>query len=593
VKLDDFRIILVDSEYTPRRGELPDVICGVAKDVRSGETWRVWRDECRARRIAPYPHDRDTIVVGFNVMSELITHLALGWPLPARAICLMGEFRVISNRDFGKHAKVPAFGLVDALHHFGLTRLIPVDKAGWQDRCIRGDSFDSADDREGLLAYCEQDVIATEGLWRILRSRLELGKALWRGAWAACNARMYAAGIPMDVPVYEQLVEQLPAIKSRMKDSIADYGVFTKRGNFSHALFGDWLTVRHRTWPTTTKAGLWDTTEATWKAMSVVIPEVKRLAEVMLTHQKLKTALNFNVGSDGRSRPRIIPWAAKSGRSAWGNCIFGAPVWLRGLIRPAPGVGLAYLDYSAQEFLISGVLARDPQILEDYCTGDPYLTRAKLAGFAPGHATKHTHRMIRELFKTASLASAYGQTAAGLATKLQVSEAHATRVLDQIKQAYGVRERYFEAQIAAARLSGWIRTPASHFRMRLFPRTSENLLRNWPVQSVATDILMAAGPLIQSRGVKLLMTVHDACVIEAPIEDLDDAIETARQAMIDASIRVLGVPLRVGVSKTIFPDRYLDERELEARQQGTDMWTRVMKWLAETSVSTTLVESKA
>src|SRR5262249_31788627 len=243
---------------------------------------------------------------------------------------------------------------------------------------------------------------------------------------------------------------------------------------------------------------------------------------------------------------------------------------------------LAYIDYSAQEFLISGVLAKDPAIFADYASGDPYLTRAKLAGFAPANATKASHRPVRDIFKVASLATAYGQTSDSLAIKLQVSNAVAVQVLDQIKQSYSVRERYFDNHVSAALLSGWVRTPASHFRMRISSRTSENLLRNWNVQATGVDVLMAAGPLIQKAGVNLLMTVHDAALIEAPVEDLEEAVEATSQAMREASRRVLGVELRVGVVRTLAPDRYLDERELEIRRQGgVDTWIRVMRWLGE------------
>ena len=171
MNLDEFQVILVDSEYTPRNGDLPDVLCLVAKNLQTGQVWRVWRDECRARRTAPYPCDDGALIVAYNAMSELVTHLSLGWPLPQRTICLMAEYRVLSNRDFGKHSRVPAFGLVDALHRFNLTHLAPGDKGGWQQRCIRGDSFAAPEDRAGLLNYCEQDVNAGEVLWNVIRPR--------------------------------------------------------------------------------------------------------------------------------------------------------------------------------------------------------------------------------------------------------------------------------------------------------------------------------------------------------------------------------------------------------------------------------------
>lgn len=41
--------------------------------------------------------------------------------------------------------------------------------------------------------------------------------------------------------------------------------------------------------------------------------------------------------------------------------IFGPAVWLRGLIRPEPGFGVAYIDWSQQKFGIAAAL--DPLML--------------------------------------------------------------------------------------------------------------------------------------------------------------------------------------------------------------------------------------
>jgi DNA polymerase family A len=591
VKLDDRQIIFSDSEYTPRNGDLPKVICVVSKNLATGEVWRTWREECYARPAAPYPCDDSAILVSFNAMAELVTHLSLGWLLPPLVIDLMAEYRRLTNKDFGKHSRVPAFSLVDALHRFNLTHLVPVDKSRWQQRCIDGDTFESPEDRVGLLNYCEQDVLSTEGLWNAMRPHIEheLPQALWRGAWVRTNAVMHALGIPIDVPEYRRIVEHLPAIKRRMIEDVADYGVYDIRGKFTHQKLKSWLDARGYHWPVTRTTGRLDMRDETWRDMKTAIPEISRLAEVVLNQSKLKNSLDFSVGSDGRSRPGLIPFAAKSGRTAWKRCVFGAPVWARGVIRPVPGTGLIYLDYSAEEFLISGVLSKDPAILSDYRTGDPYLYRAKLAGFAPPDATKASHRSVRDVFKVASLATAYGQTAEALAVRLQVPVPTAVRVLDQIQKSYHVRERYFDKHVSEALLGGWVRTPASHFRMQLSERTSTNLLRNWNVQATGVDVLMMAGPLIQNAGIKLLMTVHDAALVECRIEDLDDVEEAARDAMVEASRRVLGVELRVGAARTVAPDRYLDEREVEVRRQGeVDMWTRVQGWLDEEETATVI-----
>ena len=51
--------------------------------------------------------------------------------------------------------------------------------------------------------------------------------------------------------------------------------------------------------------------------------------------------------------------------------IFGPSTWSRGLIRPSLGMGLAYIDWSTQEFGIAAALSGDAAIIAAYESGDP------------------------------------------------------------------------------------------------------------------------------------------------------------------------------------------------------------------------------
>ena len=102
-------------------------------------------------------------------------------------------------------------------------------------------------------------------------------------------------------------------------------------------------------------------------------------------------------------------------RSRTGRCqpsntkyIFGPSVWLRSLIQPPPGCGLAYIDWCQQEHGIAAVLSGDGAMQAAYLSGDPYLEFAKQAGAVPADATKQSHERERELFKQCVLAVAYG-----------------------------------------------------------------------------------------------------------------------------------------------------------------------------------------
>jgi len=103
-------------------------------------------------------------------------------------------------------------------------------------------------------------------------------------------------------------------------------------------------------------------------------------------------------GKDGHNRTLLSAFRARTSRNQPSNSrfIFGPSVWLRGLIKPPPGYGIAYIDWSQQEFGIAAALSGDQMIMEAYRSGDPYLSFAKQANAAPPDATKATHGAVRE-----------------------------------------------------------------------------------------------------------------------------------------------------------------------------------------------------
>ena len=57
------------SEDAKRSGELPRPISGVFKELRTGQTWRVWRDEFGAE--PPFPFGPDTLFVAYYASAEV------------------------------------------------------------------------------------------------------------------------------------------------------------------------------------------------------------------------------------------------------------------------------------------------------------------------------------------------------------------------------------------------------------------------------------------------------------------------------------------------------------------------------------------
>jgi hypothetical protein len=91
-------------------------------------------------------------------------------------------------------------------------------------------------------------------------------------------------------------------------------------------------------------------------------------------------------------------------------------------------------------------------------------------------------------------------------------------------------------------------------------------------------MLRLACILATERGITVCAPVHDAILIEAPIEMLESAVSETQRAMAEASELVLsGFTLRSDEKLIYYPDRYEDER-------GAEMWKLVWEILEELSL---------
>jgi hypothetical protein len=98
-------------------------------------------------------------------------------------------------------------------------------------------------------------------------------------------------------------------------------------------------------------------------------------------------------------------------------------------------------------------------------------------------------------------------------------------------------------------------------------------LRNFPMQANGSEMLRIACCKAIQKGIRICASVHDAILIEAPLNELDNAIETTRKSMAEASDAVLnGYRLRTDVEIIRYPNRYMDEK-------GSLMWEKVQNIL--------------
>jgi DNA polymerase I len=581
--LSDFeQVIFNDFEFATKPGEHPDVVCLGWHEWPSGQTYRLWRDQLDTA--PPYRIDANVLHVHFVSNAELGCHLSLGWPLPAKVLDLNPVFRRITN---GR--KVPeGRGLHGALAYFELPPSFDSKrKAELQKRIARGWPF-TAEEREEILRYVTSDVDAMVSLLPRMLPLIDLDIALHHGEFVASLARMEHAGVPIDMEVFPLLADESAwrYVRDSMVPTIdAAYGVYAKGPDgdwhFSMERFEQYLNrVGITGWPRTAEGKL-STKRKVFENMTKGLPQLEGLRQLRHARDKMRK-IKLAVGSDGRNRTVLWPFKSKTSRtqpkaSQW---IFSPAVWLRSLIKPGPGQAVAYVDYSSMEFMIAASLSGDPVMIEFYRSGDPYLSFAKRVGTAPKDATKKTHEPLRDRYKTGLLAIQYSVQTETLAGRLGISSFAAHEMLAQHRQLFAVYWQWAEDWLAHALDTGIMRTVLGWECHTGITEFNGRSIQNFPVQAHGADILRIACVWAARYGIGLRGPIHDAVLIEAPIDRIDADVALMREIMRRASRVVLNpavdgtLELRTDYKIVRYPERYTDPR-------GDAIWADVLQLLAE------------
>ncbi len=566
----------VDFEFHPAHGQegsLPIPVCMVAQELQSGRTLRCWQDELAAMSQAPFPTDSGALFVAYYASAEFECFNQLGWALPVNTLDLFTEFRWLTNGRQLLHGKK----LLGALLYFGLPAITADEKDAWRDLVLRRGPWTDTE-RIGILDYCETDVVALANLYPKMAPLLDWPRALLRGRYMQALAGMETNGLPIDTDMLTKLIQHWPRIQNRLiADIDAEFQVYDGH-TFKAARFAAYLAAQGIPWPTL-PTGRLALDDDTFKDMAEVYPQLSPLRELRSTLSTMRS-LKLPIGVDGRNRCMLSAFRSTTGRNqpSTTRFVFGLSSWLRGLIRPQPGSGLAYIDWSQQEFGIAAALSGDSNMMVAYNSGDPYLAFAKQADAVPQDATKHTHKAEREQFKQCVLAVQYGMGAESLALRIKQPVVRARQLLALHRQTYRTFWTFSDNVLNEAVLGGrlwtsfgWqIHTQATD-EIKLNPRS----LCNFPMQANGAEMLRLACILLTDAGIKVCAPVHDALLIEAPLDQLDAAVAQAQALMREASRAVLnGFELASDAKIVRYPDRYMDER-------GTAMWNNIMVRIGE------------
>ena len=550
----------------------------VAREYHSGRLLRFWSDELVGMTEAPFDVGPDSLFVAYYASAEFGCFLALNWPLPERVLDPFAEFRCLTNGRWLPSGR----GLIGALTYFGLDAIGVEEKTEMRELAMRGGSY-TAEERNALLDYCQSDVDALVRLLPRIAPYFDCeGRVCLRGRYMKAVARIEHAGIPIDVPILEAIRAHWSRIQHLLIAWIDhNYGVYDGT-HFKFDRFADWLRRHAIPWPRT-ESGRLATDDQTFREMAKIHPEVAPLYELRTTLGQLRLK-DLAVGRDGRNRALLSPFGARTGRNTPSSTqfVFGPAVWIRGLIRPRPGYAVAYLDWSAEEFAIGAVLSGDPEMISAYTSGDPYLALGKQAGHIPPDGTKKTHGPIRDMFKTICLGLNYGMGAEALSQRIGRPIEQARHLLRLHRETYPVFWRWSDGAIDHAMTRGSLHTVYG-WTIRCGADANPRSLRNFPIQANGAELLRLACCLATESGVSVVAPVHDALLIEAPMDQIKKHIAITEAAMCKASRYVLdGFEIRVDCKLVAYPDRFMDPR-------GQVMWATVSEILNEAQNSGTNV----
>ncbi|MDO6384701.1 DNA polymerase [Uliginosibacterium sp. 31-12] len=565
---------MIDFEFHSdnRDGSLPVPVAMVELDAITGAVQRYCQDDLRAMLQPPFGVGIDALVVAYMASAEISCFEVLGWTGPCNLVDLYVEFRNITNG-----LPVPAGnGLLGAASYFGLPHMDAGAKDAMRDLILGGGPWTSPEIQE-ILDYCEADVATTAALLNVMTPLIDWPRALLRGRYMKTVAAIEACGIPLDAGEYQRIQEGGAALRTRLISEVDQtYQVF-RNGSFSAADFEAYLSRQNiRGWPRLASGRL-DLQDDTFREMCGRYPQVNDMKELRSSLAQLREC-KLAIGGDARNRYSLRPFSAKTGRNqpSTTRCIFGPATWLRGLIKPELGMGLAYVDWSQQEFGIAAAFSGDRNMQEAYMSGDPYLTFAKQAGAVPGTATKASHPNERAQYKLCALGVQYGMEAEGMSRRHGMPLAVAQSLLAAHRRTYAQFWKWSDGVVDCAMLTGRLWTVFG-WELQVGRDANARSLRNWPMQANGAEMLRLACVLLHERGVSVCAPVHDAVLIEAPLGELDEAIRITQATMAEASRIILnGFELVTDVTVVRHPGRYMDER-------GASMWDRVMRLLDELS----------
>lgn len=435
------------------------------------------------------------------------------------------------------------------------------------------------EEKSQILSYCWEDVLDLPRLHMALLNQCYGGfnHDLGTVSETLCNwVRIQRKGIPLNKQLLDKAVEVAPRVKRDLILAVNES--FVKEGHSPIFEPSDDGTFKEKytaicefieksdlsqDWPRTDtgkyKIGRDDTRlfkdnplVGQWRSTKQLITDLRMITTRREGQRKKSDKKEFwdYISDDDVSywqHPYYNPYGSITGRfqPPATSFIYAQPSWMRILIDPPEDHAIVSIDFVSQEIWIAAALSKDLNMMEDYLSGDPYLSFGKGVQFLPKDATKESHAKERNICKGLLLGLQFGMGSRKLSEQIGVSEDRGRELISMHKKRYWKFWEWRRGMIGNHEC-----TKESHVRGAFWwlsdnrcPRTTEHWTEgehyalttgNFFIQGMGAEILRKTVEyltLYTKSGTDIISTVHDEVNFLCPKEDIPRIINDFNTAV--------------------------------------------------------------
>jgi DNA polymerase I len=296
------------------------------------------------------------------------------------------------------------------------------------------------------------------------------------------------------------------------------------------------------------------------------IIEYREVAKLKSTYLDTLPAL---VGADGRIRTTLHQALAATGRlSSSDPNLQNIPVrsdlgrQIRRAFVAGPGQVLVSADYSQVELRVLAHVSRDEGLIAAFA--ESHDVHARTAAEVFGVPLAEVTGEQRRAAKMVNYGIAYGLSAHGLATRLNIPKDEAASIIERYFQRFQGIARYMQETVEQVRRSGFVESlygrrralPDLASRNRAVSQAAERAAINMPIQGTAADLIKRAMLALDARlrrdGLqgRMILQVHDELLFEAPEAEAPRLMAVAREVMAGAGALVVPLVVDVGMGQS-------------------------------------------